>query len=929
MKCKQGTRRKALLDQKMTRRGAFAVTLAALAGASGALIAAPPADAAPSFTATGNLITAASNPVTVALNNGEVLFAGGTVSSGAPVANAELYQQGSGTWVATGSMPIAVTDASATLLSNGEVLVAGGLTGSAGALTPTAATELYNPTTGSWSVSSSLPTPSDQAQMALLKSGQAIYAGGMTGSGTAAATSTAVELYNPTGGSWTATGYLPVGIADGQIAVLSNGDVLLAGGQTKASGATANVVSSTERYQVSTNSWASVGSMPYGVSDTSAVTLPNGNVLVAGGETDASGTPTSTSEQFNPSTNAWSPTGFLPFASRGAVMVGLGAAGVLYAGGMTSTAGNPTNAAALYDLANNQWATTNAMLSARADAGAALLPDGDVLVAGGQGATGVLVQSELYPASAAPAITSAASITAAVGTALNFTVTTSGTPAPALTESGNLPPGVSFHDNGNGTATISGTPVAGSSGTYSLTITAQNTVSSTSQKFDIVFSAAAAITSASSASLTPGVAFTFNVTTSGTPTPKLTESGNLPPGVSFHDNGNGTATIAGTPTASAQGTYSVTISASNGVGNAATQTLKLTVAEAPKITTGNRLTVRDGRAVRFIVRTSGNPTPTINATGRLPRGLGLYVGQNGTATLLGTPAAGQRGVFRLFITASNSVGTPARQVFTLIVINPVPPARPVPRSPRGVGYWYATAAGQVLFKGAARPIAARTPQHPADVVAMGVMPGQKGYYLVSSYGGVFSYGAAQWFGSAAHFHFHTTVSGFAVTPDGRGYYIVTRAGNVFTYGDAHFLGSTAGRGLPPIASFGLLPNGTGYYLVSIHGNIYTFGTAGFYGSPARQRIPTVTSFAVTPDGHGYWVATTAGNILSYGDAQFYGSLSGRAPAPVISIASTGDGNGYWLVTSSGNIYNFGDARWLGSSAGANLGSSVAAFAPMF
>ncbi len=840
MKCKQGTRRKALLDQKMTRRGAFAVTLAALAGASGALIAAPPADAAPSFTATGNLITAASNPVTVALNNGEVLFAGGTVSSGAPVANAELYQQGSGTWVATGSMPIAVTDASATLLSNGEVLVAGGLTGSAGALTPTAATELYNPTTGSWSVSSSLPTPSDQAQMALLKSGQAIYAGGMTGSGTAAATSTAVELYNPTGGSWTATGYLPVGIADGQIAVLSNGDVLLAGGQTKASGATANVVSSTERYQVSTNSWASVGSMPYGVSDTSAVTLPNGNVLVAGGETDASGTPTSTSEQFNPSTNAWSPTGFLPFASRGAVMVGLGAAGVLYAGGMTSTAGNPTNAAALYDLANNQWATTNAMLSARADAGAALLPDGDVLVAGGQGATGVLVQSELYPASAAPAITSAASITAAVGTALNFTVTTSGTPAPALTE-----------------------------------------------------------------------------------------SGNLPPGVSFHDNGNGTATIAGTPTASAQGTYSVTISASNGVGNAATQTLKLTVAEAPKITTGNRLTVRDGRAVRFIVRTSGNPTPTINATGRLPRGLGLYVGQNGTATLSGTPAAGQRGVFRLFITASNGVGTPARQVFTLIVINPVPPVRPVPSSPRGVGYWYATAAGQVLFKGAARPIAARTPQHPADVVAMGVMPGQKGYYLVSSYGGVFSYGAAQWFGSAAHFHFHTTVSGFAVTPDGRGYYIVTRAGNVFTYGDAHFLGSTAGRGLPPIASFGLLPNGTGYYLVSIHGNIYTFGTAGFYGSPARQRIPTVTSFAVTPDGHGYWVATTAGNILSYGDAQFYGSLSGRAPAPVISIASTGDGNGYWLVTSSGNIYNFGDARWLGSSAGANLGSSVAAFAPMF
>ncbi|MDA8295906.1 MAG: putative Ig domain-containing protein [Actinomycetota bacterium] len=929
MKRKQGTRREALLDQKMTRRGAFAATLAALAGVSGALVAAPPADAAPSFITTGNLITGTSNPVTVALNNGEVLFAGGTASSGAPVANAELYQQGSGTWVTTGSMPIAVTDASATMLSNGEVLVAGGLTGAAGALAPTAAAELYNPATGSWSVTGSLPTASDQAQMVLLKSGQAMYAGGMTGSGTAAATTNAVELYNPTGGGWTATGYLPVGVADGQVALLSNGDVLLAGGQTKASGAAANVVSSSERYQVSTNSWATVGSMPYGVSDTSAVTLPNGNVLIAGGETDASGTPTSTSEQFDPATNAWSPTGFLPFASHGAVMVGLGAGGVLYAGGMTTTAGNPTNLTALYNLTSNQWASTNAMLSPRADAGAAVLPDGDVLVAGGEGTAGVLVQSELYPASAAPAITSAASVNASVNTPLNFTVTTSGTPAPSLTESGNLPPGVSFHDNGNGTATISGTPVAGSSGTYALTITAQNTVSSTSQKFSIVFSAAPAITSASSASLTPGAAFNFTVTTSGTPTPKLTESGNLPPGVSFHDNGNGTATISGTPTASAQEAYSVTISASNGVGNAATQTLKLTLAVAPRITTGNRLTVRDGRSVRFVVRTSGNPTPTINATGRLPRGLGLYVNQNGTATLSGTPAAGQKGVFRLVITASNGVGTAARQVFTLIVINPVPPARPVPSSPRGVGYWYATAAGQVLFKGAARPIAARTPQHPADIVAMGVVPGQKGYYLVSSYGGVFGYGTAQWYGSATHFHFHTTVVGFAVTPDGHGYYIVTRAGNVLTYGDAHFLGSTAGRGLPPIASFGLLPNGTGYYLVTIHGNIYTYGTAAFYGSPARQRIPTVTSFAVTPDGHGYWVATTAGNILSYGDARFYGSLAGRAPAPVISIASTGDGNGYWLVTSAGNIYGFGDARWFGSSAGTNLGSGVAAFAPMF
>ena len=51
------------------------------------------------------------------------------------------------------------------------------------------------------------------------------------------------------------------------------------------------------------------------------------------------------------------------------------------------------------------------------------------------------------------------------------------------------------------------------------------------------------------------------MTTTGTPTPALSESGTLPSGVSFVDNGNGTATLAGTPAAGTQGTYPITIGA--------------------------------------------------------------------------------------------------------------------------------------------------------------------------------------------------------------------------------------------------------------------------------------------------------------------------------------------------------------------------------
>jgi hypothetical protein len=72
-------------------------------------------------------------------------------------------------------------------------------------------------------------------------------------------------------------------------------------------------------------------------------------------------------------------------------------------------------------------------------------------------------------------LTSPASTTVGEGSFFSFTVSASGAPTPRLKETGTLPHGVKFHDNHNGTATLSGTstnylghPVAGS---YSLTIT--------------------------------------------------------------------------------------------------------------------------------------------------------------------------------------------------------------------------------------------------------------------------------------------------------------------------------------------------------------------------------------------------------------------------------------------------------------------------
>ena len=74
-----------------------------------------------------------------------------------------------------------------------------------------------------------------------------------------------------------------------------------------------------------------------------------------------------------------------------------------------------------------------------------------------------------------PSIASANNVTFTLGATSSFTVKTTGFPVPAISESGALPAGVTFTDNGNGTATLGGIPTTG--GTFNLTLTASNGVS--------------------------------------------------------------------------------------------------------------------------------------------------------------------------------------------------------------------------------------------------------------------------------------------------------------------------------------------------------------------------------------------------------------------------------------------------------------------
>lgn len=268
----------------------------------------------------------------------------------------------------------------------------------------------------------------------------------------------------------------------------------------------------------------------------------------------------------------------------------------------------------------------------------------------------------------APAITSANATTFTVGSAGTFNITTSGFPAPSFTESGALPSGVTFTDNGNGTAKLSGTPAAGSGKQYSLTITATNGVGSNAQQtFTLTVDETPAISSANKISftvLTPG---TFQVTTSGYPTASIVESGTLPAGVTFVDNGNGTGTLAGTAASGTAGAYPITFTPNNGVGSPVAQNFTLTIGQAPAITSGNNTTFTANTAGSFSITTSGFPKPGLTESGSLPSGVTFTDNLNGTATLAGTPGATTGGVYNFTITANNGVGSNATQSFTLTV----------------------------------------------------------------------------------------------------------------------------------------------------------------------------------------------------------------------------------------------------------------------
>jgi hypothetical protein len=238
-------------------------------------------------------------------------------------------------------------------------------------------------------------------------------------------------------------------------------------------------------------------------------------------------------------------------------------------------------------------------------------------------------------------------------------------------------------------------------------------------------------------------------------------------------------------------------------------------------------------------------------------------------------------------------------------------------TPDDLGYWLVTrGGGTVTPLGNAADLS--TPTSNAPVVGV-ADASTGGYWWAAADGGVFSLGAAPFFGSMGGTALNAPVVGIASTPDHGGYWLVASDGGVFSFGDAVFYGSVPGALQPgqslnaPVVGIAATPDGKGYWLVASDGGVFAFGDAHFWGSMGGTHLNRpVVGIAGNTLG-GYWLVASDGGIFSF-DADFKGSLGGVVlNAPVTGIASTSDGEGYWLVSADGGTFTFGDALFWGSA----------------
>ena len=324
------------------------------------------ADTAGRIVPTGNTVEPRFGHTATLLPNGKVLIAAGMARNGVIQPTAELYDPHTGKFVSAGKMQSPRGwGATATLLRSGKVLLAGGGSGSwCDASCYLASAELYDPSAGTFTPVGSMTARRAGANAILLQNGDVLIVGGDAASGGEHVAS--AELYHPSTGTFSVTGSMHSEGAS-VLVLLKSGKVFAVND------------SGGELYDPSTGRFTVAGNFRIAREKYGAAVLPDGRLLIAGGQIGGAWGPKSSATNiYDPASGAFTPgpeMSFTRFKLKKAI-VPLGDGRILIAGG----AEQPE----IYDTASNSFhSATGSRLDSYYFSTATRLSNGEVLIVGG------------------------------------------------------------------------------------------------------------------------------------------------------------------------------------------------------------------------------------------------------------------------------------------------------------------------------------------------------------------------------------------------------------------------------------------------------------------------------------------------------------------------------------------------------------------
>ena len=272
-----------------------------------------------------------------------------------------------------------------------------------------------------------------------------------------------------------------------------------------------------------------------------------------------------------------------------------------------------------------------------------------------------------------PAFTSTAVTTVDEDSTYTYNITVSDEDGETATITApTLPAWLTFTDNGNNTATLSGTPSDSNIGSNSVVLNAADATGSSTQSFNIVVNGIPTFSSSPTLTTDEDSVYTYNITVSDPEGDTTTITAPTLPGwLSLTDNNDNTATITGTPLQANVGDNSVTIRSTDSSGGYKEQSFTIAVAnvnDAPTFTSTAVTTVNEDSTYTYNITVSDEDGQTATiAASTLPNWLTFTDNGNNTATLTGTPADANVGQHNTVLTATDPNGVVATQSFTITV----------------------------------------------------------------------------------------------------------------------------------------------------------------------------------------------------------------------------------------------------------------------